>query len=83
MNTASEFRWAGQALGGLLNGNHHWHFEASDQKPGRMKFVHAEELSGFLAFLFSDWSPGGSWLRNKFEKFNQDLKKRVESMKLA
>lgn len=48
-----------------------------------MKFVHGEEFSGILALLFSDWSPGGSWLRNKFEKFNQDLKTRIEGTKLA
>ena len=64
----------------MLRGNHYWRFEAATKRGDWTNFVHNEEFSGALAILFSDWSPGGYWLRNRFDKFNQDLKKRVETI---
>ena len=43
--------------------------------------MHGEEFSGLLAFVFADWSPGGSWLGGKLSAFNQDLKARVEDIR--
>lgn len=81
-NSEQEFRWRG-SLWGLFNGDHYFRFEPSKTTPGSTTFTHGEEFSGPLAVLmklpikigdFNEMAP-------KFEKFNEDLKHRVESMK--
>lgn len=47
--------------------------------PGSTRFVDNEEFSGLLSFLMG-WPFGfGQQTKTNFEKFNQELKSRVES----
>ncbi len=80
INTPSEFRWRGSALGGLFSGEHFWLFQPSAVTPEATTFVHGEDHSGPLARLFEPGYPLHGPVTGVYDSYSQDLKKRVESL---
>ena len=70
-----ELRWKGNLLlPGIFDGEHY--FEIEEIGEGRVRFLHGEIFTGFLVpWLWRDLDTG---TRSGFERFNRDLKKRVE-----
>lgn len=62
-----------------ISGLHTFSFKSSSRTPGDTTFVHMEEFSGLTAFLMQEWLVGWSFPK-KFDRFNNDLKNRVESL---
>lgn len=62
---------------GIIAGLHGFRFEQSTTSPGSTTFIQDEEFSGAGWFLMNEWLLGGGLVK-EFEKFNQDLKARVE-----
>jgi hypothetical protein len=69
-----EYRWKGHLLlPGLFHGEHYFRIEREDE---RTRFVHGEIFTGLLVpWLWRDLDTG---TRKGFERFNRDLKKKVE-----
>ena len=76
-NNEREFKWVG-SLPYIFSGAHHFKFEPSEKTPGSTTFRQGENFTGALSFLMN-FSFGANTGAN-FEKFNEDLKKRVESL---
>jgi hypothetical protein len=76
------FCWRG-SIPYIFSGDHSFHFNPSQITPGHTTFVHAEDFSGMLSFLVGPtWSMGKS-TRVNYEKFNAELKARVEGKSLS
>ncbi|TVY15999.1 hypothetical protein LARI1_G005719 [Lachnellula arida] len=75
-NSPTMFQWQGPPVAGI-SGLHIFSFEPSRVAVGGTTFVQQEQFSGAMAFLMRvlGWSMPG-----KFDGFNGDLKKRVESL---
>ncbi|KAI0509702.1 hypothetical protein F5B22DRAFT_615696 [Xylaria bambusicola] len=74
-NSPTQFKWR-TSLPGLLKAEHTFRFEDSKITPGWTTFINSETFTGFLSLLGGSHdgsSPG-------FEKFNQSLKQRAESI---
>ncbi|KAI1347301.1 hypothetical protein F5Y01DRAFT_318846 [Xylaria sp. FL0043] len=76
-NSPTEFRWRG-GLPGLMNGEHSFRFEESKITPGSTTFVNSEAFTGILSKLSGGSKKSSS---SGFEKFNESLKQRAESLK--
>ena len=76
-NERQEFRWKGHLLlSGVFDGEHYFRIEGIDG--GRARFVHGEIFTGLLVpWLWRDLDTG---TRRGFERFNRDLKKKVEDL---
>lgn len=70
-----EFRWKGHLLlPGVFDGEHYFRIE--EIEGGRVRFVHGEIFTGLLVpWLWRDLDRG---TRRGFERFNRDLKAKVE-----
>ncbi|TVY45928.1 hypothetical protein LOCC1_G002820 [Lachnellula occidentalis] len=77
-NSPAMFQWQGPPVVGI-SGLHTFSFEPSEVAAGGTTFVHKEEFSGAMSFLMQSWLVGWS-MPGKFDGFNRDLKKRVESL---
>ncbi|KAG7562738.1 hypothetical protein FFLO_01799 [Filobasidium floriforme] len=76
-NTPSVFCWRG-SIPYIFSGDHSFQFNPSQSTPGHTTFVHGEDFSGMLSFLVGPtWSMGKS-TRDNYEKYNVELKARVE-----
>ncbi|KAK5633314.1 hypothetical protein RRF57_009028 [Xylaria bambusicola] len=75
-NSSTQFKWRG-SLPGLLKAEHTFRFEESKVTPGATTFVNSEAFTGFLSLLSGGSHDGSS---PGFEKFNQSLKQRAESI---
>lgn len=64
---------------GLVAGLHTFEFNPSTTTPGGTTFIQKEEYSGLLAFLMTP-SLLGKKIKGQFERFNADLKGRVEGL---
>jgi len=60
-----------------VSGLHTFSFTPSNVTPGGTTFVHKEVYSGGISFLMQPWLLGNQ-IKCQFEKFNADLKKKVE-----
>ena len=78
-NSESSFKWLG-SLPYIFSGTHSFLFQPSKETPGHTTFVDNEDFSGLLSFLMLSPLMGAGTKAN-FEKFNEDLKKRVESLR--
>jgi len=77
-NSPSVFQWRGAPVY-TIAGLRTFGFEASKTTPGTTTFLHAEEHSGLMSFMMSPMV-AGSLIKADFDKFNQDLKARVEAL---
>ena len=77
-NTETSFKWLG-SLPYIFSGAHSFLFQPSEKTPGHTTFVDNEDFSGLLSVLMLPSLMGGGTKAN-FEKFNEDLKKRVETL---
>ncbi|KAK3716795.1 hypothetical protein LTR37_006145 [Vermiconidia calcicola] len=77
-NTERQFMWRG-TIPALLCGDHYFRFEPSKTTPGGTTFTQGEDFSGVLSFLMG--MSMGQKSEQGFGGFNEDLKKRVESLK--
>lgn len=48
---------------------------------GGTRFVHGEDQTGILALVLGQMSPLHGMVKNRFARFNQDLKERVVVMR--
>ena len=80
-SSPTELSWKGPPWHGLIAGFHIFRFEPSQTTPGWTTFTQAEEFTGLLAFLLRPSMPLGKSTKADYEKFNQDIKARVESLK--
>ena len=78
-NTGSQFQWQGPPVYGVVAGLHTFEFEPSRSIPGGTTFIQKEEYTGLLSFLMAP-SLAGKKIMGQFDKFNVDLKTRVESL---
>ena len=78
-NTEREFRWRG-SLWPLFVGEHSFKFEPSKTTPGSTTFIDSEEFTGGLPWVMSPLYKGPQPSK-QFDKFNEQLKQRVESLK--
>jgi hypothetical protein len=70
-----ELRWKGNLLlPGVFDGEHYFVIEEIAEM--RVRFLHGEIFTGFLVPWF--WRDLDTGTRSGFERFNRDLKKRVE-----
>lgn len=76
-NNEREFRWVG-SLPYIFTGAHYFIFDPSETTPGSTTFKQGENFTGAASILMN-FSMGKNTGVN-FEKFNEDLKKRVESL---
>jgi hypothetical protein len=60
-----------------VSGLHSFHFEPSQASPETTRFVQTEEYSGPGKFLMAGFLLGGG-IKKQFDKFNADLKAKVE-----
>ena len=79
MNTAEEFKWIG-SLPGVFSGAHSFRFEPSRTIPGGTHLVQSEDFTGVLSFTMKPSKKSGQHNLEGFEKYNQDLKARAESL---
>ena len=63
----------------IFTGDHAFRWEPSKTSPGGTTFVNEENFSGLMSFLMMPMFGYGP--TKNFEAFNEDLKKKVESMK--
>ncbi|KAL8760884.1 MAG: hypothetical protein Q9184_002949 [Pyrenodesmia sp. 2 TL-2023] len=77
-NDSSQFQWQGPPVYHVVAGLHTFEYRPSTSTPGGTTFIQKEEYSGLLAFLMSP-SLAGRKIMGQFEKFNTDLKMRVEN----
>lgn len=78
-NTPELFAWTG-SIPGIFTGLHSFKFMPSEKEEGYTTFANCEEFSGLLSFLVGEnWSMGKD-TKSKFEEFNEELKRRVESV---
>ncbi|KAI1301101.1 hypothetical protein F5Y03DRAFT_408048 [Xylaria venustula] len=75
-NSPTEFKWRG-GLPGLVIGEHSFRFEESKITPGCTTFVNSEAFTGLLSRISGGSHKGPS---PGFEKFNQSLKLKAESI---
>ncbi|KAK3942552.1 hypothetical protein QBC46DRAFT_406296 [Diplogelasinospora grovesii] len=78
VNTPSEFRWFGSTMGGAFAGEHYFIF--AETETGGTKFVHGEDYTGWLTFLFRPGWPLHNHTRELYAGFARDLKARVERL---
>lgn len=70
----TEYRWKGHLiLPGVFGGEHYFRIERAH---GRTRFVHGEIFTGLLVPWL--WRDLDERTRKGFERFNRDLKRRVE-----
>lgn len=80
-NTDSEFAWTGALPLNLFNGRHTFRFEPSQKTPGHTTFHDSEMFGGLLTNMMSVMpSMRGEQTSKNFDAFDQELKKRVESL---
>ncbi|KAF4637090.1 hypothetical protein G7Y89_g996 [Cudoniella acicularis] len=77
-NSPTCFQWQGPPVMGIT-GLHSFLFEPSKVVKGGTTFTQKEEFSGAISFLMQPWLLG-SKLNAGFQKFNADLKVRVEGL---
>lgn len=80
-NSPGKFQWRGPPVQTVW-GIHSFIFEESKVTPGRTTFRQTEDLSGALSFLMHP-ALMGKGIKEKFEGFNADLKKKAESAAAA
>ncbi|KAF2730960.1 hypothetical protein EJ04DRAFT_555030 [Polyplosphaeria fusca] len=78
-NSPAEFRWYGSVMGGAFAGEHYFSFNPSVTRPGCTTFVHGEDNTGWLRFLFNPGWPLHKVQSDMFEAYSNDLKARVEA----
>lgn len=83
INDPSEFRWQGGVYMGAFAGQHYFQFLPSKKVQGGCTFVHGEDYSGWLTFLFGDGRFGllNTMTRNMYGGFGNDIKARMEALK--
>lgn len=81
-NTEDEFSWTGSLPLNSFNGTHTFRFEPSKVTPGHTTFHDGENFSGWLTSLFGGLtgSGKGDQTSKNFDAFDQELKRRVESL---
>lgn len=80
-NTESEFSWTGALPLNLFSGKHTFGFAPSTTAPGHTTFHDSEKFSGLLTSMMSVMpSMRGEQTSKNFDAFDQELKKRVESL---
>lgn len=80
-NSPGKFQWRGPPVQTVW-GIHSFIFEESKVTPGGTTFRQTEDLSGALSFLMHP-ALMGKGIKEKFEGFNADLKKKAESVAAA
>jgi hypothetical protein len=80
-NSPEIFQWRGPPVQTVW-GIHSFIFEESKVTPGGTTFRQTEDLSGALSFLMHP-ALMGKGIKEKFEGFNADLKKKAESVAAA
>ncbi|KAI1427833.1 hypothetical protein F5Y12DRAFT_735420 [Xylaria sp. FL1777] len=76
-NSLTAFKWRGTLPFGLVDAEHSFRFEESRITPGWTTFVNSETFTGILTKISGGSKDGSS---PGFEKFNQSLKRRAESL---
>ncbi|KAK4624576.1 hypothetical protein CLAFUW4_06206 [Fulvia fulva] len=77
VNSGSKFEWRGSALG-LFMGDHGFTFKGSEITAGGTTFVHEENFYRLLGLMMMLPLGFHGSTKKGFEKFNDDLKRRVE-----
>jgi hypothetical protein len=77
-NTPSSFQWQGPPVK-TVAGLHTFTFKPSATTEGGTTFSQIEQYSGGVSFLMQPWLLARP-IKGQFEKFNRDLKARVESL---
>jgi len=77
-NTPYAFVWQGPPVM-TVSGLHSFTFEPSKSTSDGTTFIQQEEYSGGISFLMQPWLLGRA-IKGQFGEFNEDLKKRAESI---
>ncbi|OKL60851.1 hypothetical protein UA08_03205 [Talaromyces atroroseus] len=75
-NEPELFIWDGN-IPGIISGKHHFYFSPSETNPGGTTFIQKEDFTGILT-LFWPRASTKAWSNEKWNAFNEALKKEVE-----
>ncbi|KAF2866408.1 hypothetical protein BDV95DRAFT_584667 [Massariosphaeria phaeospora] len=82
-NTPTEFAWFGSLALDAFSGRHYFRFEESQITPASTTFVHGEDYTGWMTFMFGKGWPLHTSVRDMYMGFSRDLKARVEELQRA
>ncbi|KAH8726415.1 hypothetical protein GQ44DRAFT_705599 [Phaeosphaeriaceae sp. PMI808] len=82
-NNLIEFSWYGSALGGAFAGTHYFQYFESHITPGGTTFVHGEDYSGWMCWLFGEsvLGLGRRKVIAMYQNFSKDVKTRAEQLR--